>query len=169
MWLMISVYQGKFPSAAFHFILYKIRRGYHDHVAAPFREWILEHCFHFLYGTCLKRVNYGCFRNYYVVCINGCHQCAHAHDYAGICTWLYLRLWRSFSTLLAWYFYPNTLVCPRFIFYGRKLTPWKDLTFVLSVRFAWKVALIVAVSSLPLYIIKLIRSRVAPASSSKLV
>ena len=30
-----------------------------------------------------------------------------------------------------------------------------DLAFVTSVRFAWKVAVIVAVSSLPLYIIKL--------------
>ncbi|KAF8519354.1 aminophospholipid-transporting P-type ATPase [Hysterangium stoloniferum] len=49
------------------------------------------------------------------------------------------------------------------------LPEYFDLTFVISVRFAWKVALIVAVSSLPLYIIKLIRSRVAPASSSKLM
>ncbi|KAF8591735.1 phospholipid-translocating P-type ATPase [Ramaria rubella] len=49
------------------------------------------------------------------------------------------------------------------------LPEYFDLTFVVSVRFAWKVALIVAVSSLPLYIIKLIRSRVAPAASSKLV
>ena len=44
-----------------------------------------------------------------------------------------------------------------------------DLTFVLSVRFAWKVAVIVAISAFPLYIIKLIRSRVAPAASSKLL
>lgn len=43
-----------------------------------------------------------------------------------------------------------------------------DLHFVLSVRFAWKVAVIVAVSSLPLYVIKLIKSRVSPAVYSKL-
>ncbi|KIJ34965.1 hypothetical protein M422DRAFT_181491 [Sphaerobolus stellatus SS14] len=49
------------------------------------------------------------------------------------------------------------------------LPEYFDLTFVLSVRFAWKVAVIVAFSSLPLYIIKLIQSRVAPAASSKLV
>lgn len=44
-----------------------------------------------------------------------------------------------------------------------------DLSFVLSPRFAWKVAVIVAISAFPLYIIKLIRSRVAPAASSKLL
>lgn len=43
-----------------------------------------------------------------------------------------------------------------------------DLTFVVTLGFAWKVAVIVAISALPLYIIKLIRSRVAPAASSKL-
>lgn len=50
-----------------------------------------------------------------------------------------------------------------------KLTAATDLEFVTSVPFLWKVALIVAVSSLPLYIIKFIRSWVAPASSSKLL
>lgn len=44
-----------------------------------------------------------------------------------------------------------------------------DLDFVVSTRFAWKLAVIVAVSALPLYIIKLIRSRIAPAASSKLL
>ncbi|KAI0758873.1 aminophospholipid-transporting P-type ATPase [Fomes fomentarius] len=44
-----------------------------------------------------------------------------------------------------------------------------DLSFVLSSRFAWKVAVIVAISAFPLYIIKFIRSRVAPAASSKLL
>lgn len=44
-----------------------------------------------------------------------------------------------------------------------------DLTFVVSVRFVWKVAVIVAVSALPLYIIKMIRRKVAPAASSKLL
>ncbi|CDO76004.1 hypothetical protein BN946_scf184780.g11 [Trametes cinnabarina] len=49
------------------------------------------------------------------------------------------------------------------------LPEYFDLTFVLSTRFAWKVAVIVAISAFPLYIIKLIRSRVAPAASSKLL
>lgn len=44
-----------------------------------------------------------------------------------------------------------------------------DLAFVVSVRFVWKVAVIVAVSALPLYIVKMIRRRVAPAASSKLL
>jgi len=43
-----------------------------------------------------------------------------------------------------------------------------DLSFVISTRFAWKVALIVAVSSLPLYIIKVVRSRLNPATFTKL-
>lgn len=52
-----------------------------------------------------------------------------------------------------------------------KLTPVHllDLEFVVTLDFAWKVAVIVAISTLPLYIIKLIRSRVAPAASSKLL
>ena len=49
------------------------------------------------------------------------------------------------------------------------LSTRSDLGFVLSVRYAWKVAVIVAVSALPLYIIKLIKSRVAPAAYSKLL
>jgi phospholipid-translocating ATPase len=43
-----------------------------------------------------------------------------------------------------------------------------DLSFVVSVRFGWKVAVIVAVSALPLWIIKLIKSRVAPEATTKL-
>lgn len=49
------------------------------------------------------------------------------------------------------------------------LPEYFDLSFVISLRFAWKVAAIVAVSALPLYIIKLIRSRVRPATYSKLL
>ncbi|KAF4588762.1 putative aminophospholipid-translocase [Pleurotus pulmonarius] len=49
------------------------------------------------------------------------------------------------------------------------LPEYFDLSFVVTVGFAWKVAVIVAISALPLYIIKLIRSRIAPAASSKLL
>ncbi|KAJ8519306.1 hypothetical protein ONZ45_g3743 [Pleurotus djamor] len=49
------------------------------------------------------------------------------------------------------------------------LPEYFDLSFVVTVDFAWKTAVIVAISALPLYIIKLIRSRVAPAASSKLL
>jgi phospholipid-translocating ATPase len=52
---------------------------------------------------------------------------------------------------------------------GAKLTYGADLTFVLSARFAWKVAVMVAVSALPLWIFKIIKSRVAPAAYSKLL
>jgi len=48
------------------------------------------------------------------------------------------------------------------------LPEYFDLSFVISTRFAWKVALIVAVSSLPLYIIKVVRSRLNPATFTKL-
>ena len=44
-----------------------------------------------------------------------------------------------------------------------------DLAFVLSTRFLWKVAVIVGVSAAPLWIYKLVHSRVAPAASSKLL
>ncbi|KAF9259302.1 phospholipid-translocating P-type ATPase [Marasmius fiardii PR-910] len=49
------------------------------------------------------------------------------------------------------------------------LPEYFDLSFVFTVGFAWKVAVIVAISALPLWIIKLIKSRVAPAASSKLL
>ncbi|KAG8702472.1 putative aminophospholipid-translocase [Ceratobasidium sp. 394] len=48
------------------------------------------------------------------------------------------------------------------------LPEYFDLSFVLSWRFAWKVALIVCVSSVPLWLIKTVRSRVRPATYSKL-
>jgi len=48
------------------------------------------------------------------------------------------------------------------------LPEYFDLTFVMSVRFVWKVALMVAVSSLPLYIIKVVKSRLNPATFTKL-
>ena len=43
-----------------------------------------------------------------------------------------------------------------------------DLGFVLSYRFLWKTAVIVAVSSLPLYVWREVRNRLAPPSYSKL-
>jgi phospholipid-translocating ATPase len=44
-----------------------------------------------------------------------------------------------------------------------------DLSFVVTPTFAWKVAVIVAISALPLYIFKLIKRKIAPAASSKLL
>lgn len=44
-----------------------------------------------------------------------------------------------------------------------------DLSFVLTTTFLWKTAVIVAVSSLPLYFIKVARATLAPPSYSKLV
>ncbi|PAV15674.1 aminophospholipid-transporting P-type ATPase [Pyrrhoderma noxium] len=49
------------------------------------------------------------------------------------------------------------------------LPEYFDLGFVTTIRFAWKVGLIVAVSAFPLYLYKLIRSRVRPSTSSKLL
>lgn len=43
----------------------------------------------------------------------------------------------------------------------------KDLSFVLSQRFILKVGIIVVISSFPLYAIKAIRSRFAPAAYVK--
>jgi len=42
-----------------------------------------------------------------------------------------------------------------------------DLSFVVTLPFAWKVAVIVAIS-VSLYIIKVIKRKLAPAASSKL-
>ena len=46
---------------------------------------------------------------------------------------------------------------------------FEDLSFVMSVRFAWKVAVIVAVSAFPLYVFKFIKGKISPAASSKLL
>ncbi|CAO1616277.1 unnamed protein product [Parajaminaea phylloscopi] len=48
------------------------------------------------------------------------------------------------------------------------LPEYFDLSFVLTSRFWWKTAVIVAVSSLPLYVIKVLKARLAPPSYSKL-
>lgn len=72
--------------------------------------------------------------------------------------------------LLALLSYRNISVCQHScVLTYQLLTHHIDLTFVVSVGFAWKLAVIVAISALPLYIIKLIRSRIAPAASSKLL
>jgi len=46
---------------------------------------------------------------------------------------------------------------------------YSDLSFVVTLTFGWKVAVIVAISALPLYIIKLIKRKISPAASSKLL
>ncbi|KOS15832.1 aminophospholipid-transporting p-type atpase [Malassezia pachydermatis] len=49
------------------------------------------------------------------------------------------------------------------------LPEYFDLKFVLTYNFLWKTAIIVLVSSFPLYLIKAVHARVAPPSYSKLV
>ncbi|KAI9007524.1 putative NEO1-P-type ATPase [Phycomyces nitens] len=49
------------------------------------------------------------------------------------------------------------------------LPTYFDMAFILTERFVWKVAVITAVSSFPLYIVKLIRRRFAPPSYTKLI
>jgi len=74
--------------------------------------------------------------------------------------------------ITTWHLYMILSEIVTVILYGVSmvfLPEYFDLAFVTSVPFIWKVAVIVAISSLPLYIIKLIRSRVAPATSSKLL
>ena len=44
----------------------------------------------------------------------------------------------------------------------------KDLSFVVTLGFTWKVALIVAIGALPLWIAKLVHNRLSPAVSSKI-
>ncbi|KAI8986494.1 phospholipid-translocating P-type ATPase [Pilobolus umbonatus] len=48
------------------------------------------------------------------------------------------------------------------------LPTYFDMTFILTERFAWKVVVITAVSSCPLYIVKIIKRRIAPPSYTKL-
>ncbi|KAI0341172.1 protein transporter [Trametopsis cervina] len=74
--------------------------------------------------------------------------------------------------ITTWHLYMVISEVATFFLYALSLVflpEYFDLTFVLSVRFAWKVAVIVAISAFPLYIVKLIRSRIAPAASSKLL
>ncbi|KAI7900980.1 protein transporter [Cokeromyces recurvatus] len=48
------------------------------------------------------------------------------------------------------------------------LPTYFDMKFILTARFVWKVAVITAVSSCPLYFVKMIRRRIAPPSYTKL-
>lgn len=75
---------------------------------------------------------------------------------------LEITTWHAYmllSEILTLFFY-----CISIIF----LPEFFDLGFVLSSRFLWKTAVIIAVSSLPLYIWREIRNRLAPPSYSKL-
>ncbi|KAG2005574.1 calcium-transporting ATPase [Coprinopsis cinerea AmutBmut pab1-1] len=74
-----------------------------------------------------------------------------------ITTW---HLYMVISEIVTLFFYVASMAF---------LPEYFDLTFVVSVAFAWKTAVIVAISTIPLYIIKLIRRKVAPAASSKLL
>ncbi|KZT00633.1 phospholipid-translocating P-type ATPase [Laetiporus sulphureus 93-53] len=76
------------------------------------------------------------------------------------------------SEITTWHIYMVMAEVVTLFFYSISivfLPEYFDLSFVLSVRFAWKVAVIVAISAFPPYVIKLIYRRVAPAASSKLL
>lgn len=73
-----------------------------------------------------------------------------------ITTW---HVYMILSEIVTLFFY-----CVSIVF----LPEFFDLGFVLSYRFLWKTAVIVAVSSLPLYVWKEVRNRLAPPSYSKL-
>ncbi|KAH9914070.1 aminophospholipid-transporting P-type ATPase [Epithele typhae] len=74
--------------------------------------------------------------------------------------------------ITTWHIYMALSIIVTLVIYAVSmafLQEYFDLAFVFSTRFVWKVAVIVAISAFPLYIIKFIRSRVAPAASSKLL
>nr|QBH67581.1 phospholipid-transporting ATPase [Ustilago esculenta] len=73
-----------------------------------------------------------------------------------ITTW---HVYMILSEIMTLFFY-----CVSIVF----LPEFFDLGFVLSYRFLWKTAVIVAVSSLPLYVWREVRNRLAPPSHSKL-
>ncbi|KAF8700587.1 Phospholipid-transporting ATPase, partial [Rhizoctonia solani] len=69
--------------------------------------------------------------------------------------------------ITTWHLYMVIAEIVTLIFYAISmafLPEYFDLSFVVSLRFAWKVALIVCVSSVPLWLIKTVRSRVRPAT-----
>lgn len=96
----------------------------------------------------------------------------------GTVTWCWVNWERPWSTLEVWLYCPSTLVSDNFHFCnlllfrnlhkGVKVLMWKtDLAFVLSSTFVYKVAVIVAVSSFPLYVIKAAHQRLNPAAYKK--
>lgn len=92
----------------------------------------------------------------------------------GTYTWFFLKSSQSSSTLSASYSCLNISVSLFTIKKRESLILTVtfvslDLAFVTSTRFAWKVGLIVAVSAFPLYLYKIIRSRIRPSTSSKLL
>ena len=172
---MISLYQGMFAFTYSRTITDVPRCRHNDHVSRPIRKRVPEHCCDLIHRSYPERTYHGCIRDHYMVSFTLPHRSIVPAKYhiVGIYTWLSPRSLRFAYTWSAWYSSPNTLVCllslqqaspsPQFWF------QFLDLSFVISPRFAWKVAVIVAISAFPLYIIKLIRSRIAPAASSKLL
>ncbi|KAF8880756.1 hypothetical protein BD779DRAFT_1675759 [Infundibulicybe gibba] len=126
-WLMISVYQGKFPDSSAAIMIMSLvlfENEFLHIVSISFTALILNE----LIMVALE-----------------------------ITTW---HLYMVVSEIVTLCFYIISIAF---------LPEYFDLTFVVTLGFAWKVAVIVAISAVPLYIVKLIRSRVAPAASSKLI
>lgn len=94
------------------------------------------------------------------------------HVYMLLSEVLTLAIYMASMTVLPEYF--GKWFQPKDMVKGRATDPsilpcaLSDLSFVLTSRFWWKTAVIVAVSSLPLYVIKILKARLAPPSYSKL-
>ncbi|CED82734.1 aminophospholipid-transporting p-type atpase [Phaffia rhodozyma] len=74
--------------------------------------------------------------------------------------------------ITTWHFYMAVSLIVTLLFYGISmafLPEYFNLNFVLSVRFIWKVAMIVAVSSLPLYMVRITQRYFRPATYAKLI
>lgn len=95
------------------------------------------------------------------------------HTYMVLSEVVTLALYAASMTVLPEYFSECRQSVPLHLQRETMLTPLltmlhTDLSFVLTTRFLWKTAVIVAVSSFPLYILKIVRARLAPPSYSKL-
>ena len=95
------------------------------------------------------------------------HPQAHLHGHRGDRHAIPIRHQHRFLAGIFWCVFP---IIPQVIV-ASKYHVWfsPDLSFVISVRFVWKVAVIVAVSAFPLYVIKFVRAKISPAASSKLL
>jgi len=92
---------------------------------------------------------------------------AHLHGHRGDRHAVPIRHQHRFLTGVFWCVFP--IISQVIVASERRVWFSTDLSFVISVRFVWKVAVIVAVSAFPLYVIKFVRGKISPAASSKLL
>lgn len=163
----------------------------YDHVPCIVRERVFAYRVDLVHGVDFERADYGRIGDHYLVCpihlildpVYSSLSPPLRHLYMVISEVVTLFLYAISIAFLPEYFgmchallllpvylpiAPHVFKHIVFFVYTDMSVPL-DLSFVVTIPFAWKVAVIVGISAMPLWIIKLIRNKVKPSASSKLL